>query len=121
MAVFATGEILYQAMEAAEMLAWQGIEASVFSVHTLKPFDTEGLLQAAKKYPLLCTVEEHSVIGGLGSLVSENLAENGCGNRLVRVGFEDCFAKGYGNRQQVLAANDLDGNGIYQRIIQALN
>lgn len=121
MAVFATGEVLYQAMEAAEMLARQGIEAAVFSVHTLKPFDAGGLLQAAKEYPLLYTVEEHSVAGGLGGLVSETLAEHGCGSRLVRIGFKDCFAKGYGNRLQVLTANHLDGDGIYQQIIQTLN
>lgn len=120
-AILATGEILYQAMEAAGMLAQQGIEAAVFSVHTLKPFDMEGLLQIAGKYPLLCSVEEHSTIGGLGGQVAEVLVGHGCGNRLIRIGLADCFAKGYGNRQQVLAANHLDGEGICQKITQMLD
>lgn len=116
-AIFATGEILYQAMEAAEYLQKEGIEAAVISVHTLKPFDEEGVLEIAKRYPILCSVEEHSIIGGLGGLISELLTEHGCGNKLIRVGFEDCFAKGYGTPKQVLTANKLDAEGIYQKII----
>lgn len=117
LAIFATGEILNQAMEAAEYLHREGIEAAVISVHTLKPLDEEGILELAERYSLLCSVEEHSIIGGLGGLLSELLTAHGCGNRLIRVGFEDCFAKGYGNRQQVLAANQLNAYGIFQRII----
>ncbi len=120
MAILATGEILYEAMEAAEMLAQRGIEAAVYSAHTLKPFDEEGLLQIAGRYPLLCSVEEHSVIGGLGGLIAEILVEHGYGNRLFRIGLKDCFAKGYGSRRQVLTANHLDGAGISQKILLAM-
>lgn len=117
-AVFATGEILYQAMEAAEQLQKEGIEAAVLSVHTLKPIDREGILKIAEKYPVLCSVEEHSITGGLGGLISEILTSNGCKNRLIRIGFEDCFAEGYGNRGQVLTANKLDAESIFQKIMQ---
>lgn len=118
LAILATGEILYQAMEAAERLHRQGIEAAVFSVHTLKPFDEARLLQLAERYPVLCSVEEHSILGGLGSLIAEQLASHGCGNRLIRIGLADRFAKGYGTSKQVLTVNQLDGAGIYEKIMQ---
>ena len=116
-AVFATGEIVYQAMAAAQRLQEQGIDAEVISVHTLKPFDVENVLKVAEKFPLLYSVEEHSVLGGLGGLLSETLASHGCRNRLVRIGFEDRFAKGYGTRETVLAANGLDPESIARKII----
>lgn len=116
-AIFATGEILYEVMEAAEFLQRQGIEAEVISVHTLKPFDKECVLEKAKKYHHIYSVEEHSVTGGLGSMISETLTEYGCGTKLTRIGFEECFAKGYGTRKQVLAANKLDANSIGKKIM----
>lgn len=118
-AIFATGEILYQAMEAVELLAAQGIEAMVISVHTLKPFDIEGVLEIARKYSMLCSVEEHSITGGLGSMISEVLTTFGLGNKLIRIGLENCFASGYGTQKQVLYANYLDANGIFQKILRS--
>lgn len=117
LAVFATGEIVYQVMEAAQLLHQQGIEAAVFSVHTLKPLDEMELLKLAKPFRLLCSVEEHSIIGGLGGLIAEALTANGCCKRLVRIGLRDCFAHGYGTPSQVLTANQLDAAGIYAQIL----
>lgn len=116
--IFATGEILYQVMEAAELLSQQGIEAEVISVHTLKPFDKEIVFEKAQKYHLIYSVEEHSVAGGLGSMIAEVLAESDCSAKLTRIGFEECFAKGYGTRQQVLSANGLDAKSIYEKIME---
>ncbi|MGN0349345.1 MAG: transketolase family protein [Roseburia sp.] len=118
--ILATGEILYQVMEAAERLSKKGIEAEVISVHTIKPFDEQGLLEVAKKYEHIYSVEEHSVSGGLGGLLAETLTANGCRNRLTRIGLDGCFAKGYGTPIQVLTANGLDAEGIYQKIINGL-
>ncbi len=118
-ALFATGEILYQAMEAAKRLEQQGIHAAVISVHTLKPFDVEATLKIARNYPVLCSIEEHSITGGLGSIISEVLTTFALGNKLIRIGLEDCFATGYGSQRQVLSANHLDATGIYQKIVQA--
>ena len=118
LAVFVTGEILYQVMEAAQRLHTYGIETEVVSVHTLKPIDAEGILEIAGRHPMIYSVEEHSIIGGLGAMIAEILATNACGNRLKRIGLEDCFAKGYGTQQQVLEANKLDAGNIYQRIVK---
>lgn len=117
-AIFATGEILYQVIEAAELLKQQGIEAEVISIHTLKPFDKECVLEKAEKYQHVYSVEEHSIMGGLGGMISEVLTEYGCGTKLTRIGFEDCFAKGYGTQKQVLTANGLDADSIYKKIMK---
>ena len=119
--VFVTGEILHQVMGAAERLHREGIEVGVVSVHTLNPFDTEGVREAADGIPLIYSVEEHSVVGGLGGLLSETFAEHGCEGRLVRIGLKNCFAKGYGTREEVLMANQLDTEGIFQRILEDFN
>ena len=118
LALFATGEILYQVMEAAQYLHNCGIEAEVVSVHTLKPIDVEGVLEIAARHHMVYSVEEHSIIGGLGGIVAEILTANACGNRLRRIGLEDCFAEGYGTQQQVLEANKLDAGNIYHKIMK---
>lgn len=73
--LIATGETVRQAMDAAELLKRKNIQAEVLNIHSLKPFDTEAVLQAAKKTGYVLTVEEHSVYNGLGAAVAEALAE----------------------------------------------
>ena len=75
-AILATGLMVYEATEAAKQLAEQGIKARVVNVSTIKPLDEETVLKAAKECKFIVTSEEHSVIGGLGSAVSEFLSEN---------------------------------------------
>lgn len=116
--IFATGEILYQVMEVAEKLEKCGISAKVFSVHTIKPFDEACVIQAAKEFRHLYSVEEHSIIGGLGSQIAEVLTEYGCNSTLKRIGFENQFAKGYGTQKQVLIQNGLDADGIFNKIVR---
>ena len=118
-AIFATGEILYEVIEAADRLKEKGIEAEVISVHTLKPFDKEFVLETAKRYSRIYSVEEHSIQGGLGGMIAEVLAEQGTTARLTRIGIEDIFAKGYGTRKQVLSANGLDAKGILEKILNS--
>lgn len=117
-AIFATGEILYEVIEAAELLREEGIEAEIISVHTIKPFDKECVLQTAERFQQIYSVEEHNVQGGLGGAIAEVLSENGCPVRLTRIGLEDCFASGYGTRIQVLRANGLDAKGICKKITE---
>ncbi len=116
--VFVTGEILHQVMEAAERLHEEGIEVEVVSVHTLNPFDAEGMRKLADRVPIVYSVEEHSIVGGLGGLLSETLAEHGCKSKLVRIGLKNGFAKGYGTRGEVLMTNELDTESIFQRIFK---
>ena len=73
--LISTGGILQTSARAAERLAKKGIEARVLSMHTLKPLDTEAVLAAARETRAIVTIEEHSIVGGLGSAVAELLAE----------------------------------------------
>lgn len=120
LAIFATGEILYQVIEAGRILCEHGIFAEIISVHTIKPLDKENISKMIQKYPHIYTVEEHSVTGGLGSAVAEVLSEAGSSTKLTRIGLENCFAQGYGTQQQVLEANGLTANAIYSKVIQTL-
>ena len=74
--IVATGLMVGEAAEAAEMLAAEGISARVLNIHTIKPLDEELILKAAKETGRIVTVEEHSIIGGLGSAVADCVTEN---------------------------------------------
>lgn len=92
-ALFGTGAGTAEAMKAAELLQASGISASVYNVHSLKPFDDAGTLQALQGTDLAVTVEDHSVIGGLGSCVAEALAKKPSTTRLVKYGVQDLFGE----------------------------
>ena len=90
--IVANGYMVHLAVEAAEMLAKEGIDAGVINIHTVKPLDTELLVDAAKKSGAIVTAEEHNVIGGLGAAVCEALAES-CPVPVLRVGVEDQYGR----------------------------
>lgn len=90
--LIANGTMLGRALLAADQLQQNGTSARVLEVHTLKPLDVNAICSAADQTGALVTVEEHSIIGGLGGAVAEALAEN-CPVPLVRVGIKDCFAR----------------------------
>lgn len=89
----ATGLMVARALEAAELLAAQGIDARVLNIHTLKPFDKEIVLKAAKETGALITCEEHSIIGGLYSAVCETLGSEGAPAKVAAVAIEDVFGQ----------------------------
>lgn len=88
----ACGIMVAEALEAAEILAGEGIDAGVLNLHTIKPLDVEAVTAAARRTGAIVTVEEHSIIGGLGSAVAEVLAENHP-VPMVRVGIRDVFGE----------------------------
>ena len=90
--IAATGYMVHVALEAAELLAAEGISAEVINIHTIKPLDTELLAASAKKTGAVVTAEEHNVIGGLGGAVCEALA-GVCPVPVLRVGVEDRYGK----------------------------
>ena len=90
--IVATGYMVHVALEAAELLKEEGIDARVINIHTVKPLDAEILAKAAKETGAIVTAEEHNVIGGLGSAVSEAVCE-ACPVPVLRVGVEDKFGK----------------------------
>ncbi|NLJ45572.1 MAG: transketolase family protein [Treponema sp.] len=93
--ILATGLMVREALKAADSLAVEGIRAEVADVHTIKPFDADYVLSAAERCGAILTVEEHSVIGGLGSAAAEVLAGNSAA-RFRRLGIRDKF--GYSGR-----------------------
>ena len=90
--IVATGYMVHVALEAAELLAAEGINAEVLNIHTIKPLDTELIAASAKKTGAVVTAEEHNVIGGLGGAVCEALSEC-CPVPVLRVGVEDRYGK----------------------------
>lgn len=115
-AVYTTGSIASEVLEAAKNLKEQGICITVVNVPTIKPFDEEQVLQMAKSHHTILTVEEHNIYGGLGSTIAEVLASHGCGCKLQRMGLKDCFAKGYGTHAQMRQMNGLDKQSVIDTI-----
>lgn len=105
-----TGSILKDILDVAELLSKDGIRASVINMHTLKPIDEGIILQAIEETGKIVTIEDHNIIGGLGSAVAEVIAESGKGVSFKRLGLKD-FSKGYGIYKQVKETN---GIGIEQ-------
>ena len=114
--VFSTGSILSEVMTAAEMLKEQGIEAKIINVHTLKPLDTDHIIAECKKQSHIVTVEEHNVVGGLGTAIADAAVESGLPINLKKIGLNDRFAQGFGSKASVLRDNQLDASGIYEKI-----
>lgn len=105
-----TGSILKDILDVAELLSKDGIRARVINMHTLKPIDEGIILQAIEETGKIVTIEDHNIIGGLGSAVAEVIAESGKGVSFKRLGLKD-FSKGYGIYKQVKETN---GIGIEQ-------
>jgi len=90
--IFAIGDVLQEALKAKDILAQKGINARVCDMYSIKPIDKELIIKCAKETNNLFTVEDHSIIGGLGSAVSEVLCEE-YPKKLVRIGIQDTFGK----------------------------
>ena len=117
--IIATGLEVNFALEAAEMLAKDGINAEVVNIHTIKPIDRELILKTAEKTGLVVTVEEHSIYGGLGSAVAEVLSEE-MPTVVKRIGVNDTFGES-GPAVELLHKYKLDGEGVYRQIREFLN
>ena len=112
--IVATGLCVSSALEAAEKLAADGIDATIINIHTIKPLDEELIVAAAKETGKVVTVEEHSVIGGLGSAVCDALAEK-CPVPVKKIGVQDVFGES-GPAVALLAKYKLDGEGVYEQV-----
>lgn len=116
--IIATGLCVSASLEAAEALKAKGIDAQVINIHTIKPLDEELVLAAAKKTGRIFTVEEHSVIGGLGDAVAAVLSEK-CPTKLTKIGVNDVFGES-GPAVELLHKYELDAEGIAKRIEKEL-
>ena len=119
----ATGVMTTRALAAAEALAAMGIESTVLHVHTVKPLDVEALLPCARTARLVVTLEEHTVIGGLGSAVTDALVELCDGGPLPairRIGIPDAFAEHYGTQDELMEDYGLQPPQVVEAVTAAL-
>ena len=112
--IVATGLPVSNCLEAAEKLAADGIDAKVINIHTIKPLDEELIVEAAKATGKVVTVEEHSVIGGLGSAVCDVLCEE-APTKVLKIGVNDVFGES-GPALELLHKYELDAEGIYKKV-----
>lgn len=112
--IIATGLCVTESLKAADMLKADGINARVINMHTIKPLDEEAVIKAAKETSGIVTVEEHSVIGGLGSAVCDVLCEN-YPAKVLKIGIHDRYGES-GPAVELIHKYELDGEGIYKQI-----
>lgn len=110
----ATGLCVSETLEAAKMLAADGIKAEVINIHTIKPLDEDMIITSAKKTNKVVTVEEHSIIGGLGSAVCDALSAN-YPTKVMKIGVNDVFGES-GPAVALIKKYGLDAESIYNRV-----
>ena len=119
--IISCGPVTKMAIDAADSLLEEGIQVGVQNMHTLKPIDVGKIIDMADKTSLVLTVEEHNIIGGLGSAVAEILSENGCNVLQKRIGIKDNFCYGVGSQNYHLEKNGISVNSIVELIKNHLN
>ena len=119
--LISTGGMLYDTMEVAKQLSGRGVQARVISMHTVKPIDTDALLSAAKETSAVFTIEEHSIIGGLGGAVAEVLMEADQRPKYFkRIGLNDEFSSVVGTQEYLKKRYSLDQAGIMGTVCKCL-
>ena len=118
-AIIVTGLPVNNCLEAAEMLAADGIDAKIINIHTIKPLDEELVAAAARETGKVVTVEEHSVIGGLGSAVCDTLCEK-APTRVLKIGINDVFGES-GPALELIEKYGLDAKSIYKKVKDFVN
>ena len=113
--IIATGTMVSRALDAAVLLEKEGINARVINMHTIKPIDEDAIIKAANDTGLVVTVEEHNIVGGLGSAVGEVMAQNGTG-KLVKFGLPDMFASTIAPYNDLLERYGLTSENIALKI-----
>ena len=118
--IVSTGRIINTALQVAELLAKASIDAGVVDLYRVKPLNVEMLTTTIAQARCVATIEEHSIIGGIGSAIAEILAEQEQPRRLMRFGLPDSFCRQYGSRDYLHKLNQLDANYIATAIQQKL-
>ncbi|MEW5760644.1 MAG: transketolase family protein [Candidatus Thermoplasmatota archaeon] len=112
--IFATGIMVYSAIEAHEILKKEGINAKVVNIHTIKPIDADAIINYAKKSKAVLTAEEHSIIGGLGSAIAEVLSQTHPVKMKI-IGVNDCFGIS-GEPMELMERFGLTANDIVREV-----
>ncbi len=116
--IIATGELVKEALDVSAMLQKDKIYASIINMSTIKPIDKKTIESEVISAPIIFTLEEHNVIGGLGSGVAEVISESKLKSkpRLVRLGIQDKFTNKYGHKSELYEYLNLDAKSLYKRV-----
>lgn len=119
--LISTGGMLYDTVQAADILGEMGIQARVISMHTVKPLDEKAVLAAAQETQAIFTLEEHSIIGGLGGAVAEAVLESGVHPPIFkRIGLQDGFSSIVGTQEYLRTHAGLDTQGIVNSVLETV-
>lgn len=118
--IVATGRIVKNALEAADLLATHHISCRVLNIHTVKPIDRIAILRAAKDTEAMITLEEHNITGGIGSAVAEVFSEHGMKVKLWRLGIPNIFCRSYGSQEYLYSQYGLTGEQIAKSVLSLL-
>lgn len=119
-ALFSTGAILDEATDAAKMLEQTGIGVEEYSFHTVKPIDKDVILDCAKRYDYIVTVEEHNVVGGFASAVSEVITDFDEKAKLIKIGLNDEYCSKVGNQKYLRAQYGMVAEDIVNKVKETL-
>ena len=117
--IIATGLMVNEAIEASKILEAEGISVELINMHTIKPLDKEAVLKAVMDTRRIITVEDHTVIGGLGSAVAEVVVESGKGCAFKKLGVQDTFAP-IGLHEDIMSYLGIDSNGIIEAVREVM-
>ncbi|MCC8073594.1 MAG: transketolase [Clostridiales bacterium] len=117
-ALFSTGAILDEATESAEILENNGVSVEEYSFHTVKPIDKEVILSCADRFDTIVTVEEHNVIGGFGSAVSEVVTDYGKAVRVIKIGLNDVYCSKVGDQKYLRNEYGLSTQKIAKTVLE---
>ncbi len=118
--LISTGGMLADVMRVADRLDDQGIQSTVLSMHTLSPIDTAAVRDRVESFPAIFTVEEHSIVGGLGSAVAEIIAESDSVTTFKRFGLQHSFSRHFGARDYLMQQNGLSVDSLVENVMKCL-
>lgn len=116
--LIATGTMLQTAVSALDLLKKENLDPALISMHTVKPLDVDLLKECAKRYKAIFTLEDHNIIGGLGSAVAEALIENGYRGKFKRLGIGDKYCTVSGKTDFLLKSQGLDAEGVAKSVLR---
>ena len=117
--IFATGDVVVEALKAQKLLKDEGIDVRVVDMFTIKPVDEEIIVKSAKETKLLMSIEDHNIIGGLGSAIAEVLCDE-CPTKLIRLGIKDKFGKS-GKPEALLKYYNIDSRAIVEKVLKEIS
>lgn len=120
-AMFSTGAILDEATDAAAILEEKNIGVEEYSFHTVKPIDKDVILSCADRFDVIVTVEEHNIVGGLASVVSEVITDYGKAVRLIKIGLNDVYCSKVGNQKYLRNEYGMSAEKIVQTVLEKIS